>query len=108
MQVRFEFDTSDLAGLDVVAFENLYRIDTITNRQPDEGDDDIPSTQRLVASHADINDKGQTVSIRANDLASDRLATLVQTGAVIGSGISAATIAGIGAYRAIRSRRNMR
>ena len=91
-----------------MAFENLYRIVTITNRQPDEGDDDMLSTQRLVALHADINDKGQTVSIMANDLASDRLATLMQTGAVIGLGISTATIAGIGTYRVIKNRYSRR
>ena len=109
VEVLFEFDASTLAGLDVVAFENLYRIDTVTNRAPDdetiEGDgdgrpDDVPSTQRLIASHADINDESQTVSIRSSDLASDSVASnLVQTGAIVGAGIAAtAAVAGATAY----------
>ena len=116
VEVRFEFDASTLAGLDVVVFENLYRIDTVTNRQPDDnGDDDqapvgdVPSTQRLVATHADINDEGQTVSIRASDLASDQLASdLVQTGAMIGAGLIGIAIAGSIVTYAIRKRHDTR
>ena len=117
VEVLFEFDASTLAGLDVVAFENLYRIDTVTNRTPDDvpidGEDaehheNVPSTQRLVASHADINDKSQTVSIRSSDLASDSIATdLVQTGAIIGAGVMAtAAIAGTTAYAVRRKQQH--
>ena len=113
VEVRFEFDASDLAGLDVVVFENLYRIDTVTNRVPDDDSDeeqapvgDVPSTQRLVATHTDINDEGQTVNIRANDLASDQIASdLVQTGAMIGLGIAVAAAAGGAAYQYNKKRK---
>lgn len=108
VDVLLEFDTTNLAGLDMVVFENLYRIDTVTNLQPDGSDEEIPSTQRLVASHTDINDEGQTISIRVNDLASDQFASLVQTGAAIGLGIRVATIAGVGAYQAIKNRHSRR
>ena len=112
IEVRFEFDASTLAGLDVVVFENLYRIDIVTNRTPGENDDDIDdevlTKQRLVASHADINDEGQTVSIRANGLASDQFASdLVQTGAMIGLGIVGAAAVGGTAY-AINKKRKQR
>ena len=65
---------------------------SVTNRKPGENDDDIDddvlTKQRLVASHADINDEGQTVNIRANGLSSDQIArNLVQTGAMIWLGI---------------------
>ena len=108
VEVRFEFDASDLAGLDIVVFEDLYRIDAVTNRQPDEnGDsDDVPATQRLVASHNDINDDGQTVNIRANDLASDQVASdLVQTGAMIGFGLIVAAAAGGTVYEVRKNRK---
>ena len=108
VQVRFEFDASDLAGLDVVVFEDLYRIDAVTNRQPDESGEgeDVPSTQRLVASHKDINDEGQTVNIRASDLASDQVASdLVQTGAMIGFGIIVAAVVGGTVYEVRKHRR---
>ena len=109
VEVRFEFDASDLAGLDVVVFEDLYRIDAVTSRQPDEnGDsDDVPATQRLVASHKDINDEGQTVNIRANDLASDQIASdLVQTGAMVGGGVLAAAVVGGTIYEIRKRRKN--
>lgn len=103
MNVRFEFDATNLAGIDVVVFEELYRIDTVTNRTPEEEEkNDIPSTQRLVAYHRDINDEGQTVTVRASGLASDQLASdLVQTGAAIGVGVAVAagTIAGMRRYK---------
>lgn len=88
MDVRFEFDATNLTGIDVVVFDKFYRIDTVTNRTPEEEEkNDIPSTQRLVAYYRDINDEGQTVSVRASDLASDLLASdLVQTGAAAGAG----------------------
>ena len=108
VQVRFEFDASDLAGLDVVVFEDLYRIDAVTNRQPDENGEgeDVPSTQRLVASHKDINDEGQTVNIRASDLASDQVASdLVQTGAMIGFGIIVAAVMGGTVYEVRKNRK---
>ena len=113
VEVRFEFDATDLAGLDVVVFENLYRIDTITNRVPGENDDDIDdevtTRQRLVASHADINDEGQTVSIRANGLASDQIASdLVQTGAMVGGGVLGVAVAGMGVAYVIRKLRRNR
>ena len=109
VEVRFEFDASDLAGLDVVVFEDLYRIDAVTSRQPDENGDseDVPSTQRLVASHKDINDEGQTVNIRANDLASDQIASdLVQTGTMIGGGVLAAAVVGGTIYEIRKRRKN--
>ena len=109
VEVRFEFDATDLAGLDVVVFEDLYRIDAVTNRQPDENDDsdDVPATQRLVASHNDINDDGQTVNIRANDLASDQIASdLVQTGTMIGAGLIAAAVVGGVTYAIVRRNRS--
>ena len=43
VDLKFEFDASKLAGKSVVAFENVY------------------NGKELVAVHADINDKGQTV-----------------------------------------------
>ena len=118
VQVLFEFDASTLAGLDIVAFENLYRIDTVTNRQPDENvndddevngqPDDLPATQRLVASHADINDASQTVSVRASGLAADQIANdLVQTGAIVGIGIAAAAAAGGAAYQYNKKRKQI-
>ena len=116
VQVLFEFDASTLAGLDIVAFENLYRIDTVTNRQPDEnvndGDeangqsDDITTAQRLVASHTDINDEGQTVSVRASGLASDQIANdLVQTGVIAGLGLAIAATVGGAAYTINKKRK---
>ena len=116
VQVLFEFDASTLAGLDIVAFENLYRIDTVTNRQPDENvndddevngqPDDLPATQRLVASHADINDASQTVSVRASGLAADQIANdLVQTGAMVGIGIAAAAAVSGAAYQYNKKRK---
>ena len=67
VQVEFTFDTTSLVGMDTVVFEDLYRIDT---------GGEMNGQLRHVASHRDINDDGQTVSIRMSDLASD----LVQTG----------------------------
>ena len=113
VEVRFEFDATDLAGLDVVVFENLYRIDTITNRVPGENDDgiddEVTTRQRLVASHVDINDEGQTVNIRANGLASDQIASdLVQTGAMVGGGVLGVAVAGMGVAYVIRKLRRNR
>ena len=67
VQVEFTFDTTSLVGVDTVVFEELYRIDT---------GGEMNGQLRHVASHCDINDEGQTVSVRLSDLASD----LVQTG----------------------------
>lgn len=62
--------------------------------------------QRLVASHADINDEWQTVSIRANGLASDQLASdLVQTGAIVCLGIIGAAAVGGAAYTINKKRK---
>ena len=47
----FEFDATDLKGKDVVAFEELYKLDENGERVKE------------VAEHADITDKGQTVKI---------------------------------------------
>lgn len=85
---------------------------SVTNRHPGENnddiDDDVLTRQRLIASHADINDEGQTVSIRANGLASDQLASdLVQTGAMIGLSIVGAAAVGGTAY-AINKKRKQR
>lgn len=98
-------------------FENLYRIDTVTNRQPDDNDEvdeqvpvgKTPTRQRLVATHADINDENQTVNIRASGLASDQIASdLVQTGAAVGAGmLGVAAVAGATAY-GIRKKRKAR
>ena len=117
VEVLFEFDASNLAGLDIVVFENLYRIDTVTNRQPDDNDEvdeqapvgKTPTRQRLVATHADINDENQTVNIRASGLASDQIASdLVQTGAAVGAGmLGVAAVAGATAY-GIRKKRKAR
>ena len=93
VQVEFTFDTTSLVGVDTVVFEDLYRIDTggKTNGQ-----------LRHVASHRDINDEGQTVSVRLSDLASD----LVQTGSntIIATVTGGAAIATAVAY-AINKRR---
>ena len=61
------FDTTSLVGIDTVVFEDLYRVDT---------GGEMNGQLRHVAAHRDINDAGQTVSVRLSDLASD----LVQTG----------------------------
>lgn len=108
VQVHFEFDTSSLTGIDVVVFENLYRIGTVTNRTPEEEEkNDIPTTQRLVAYHRDINDEGQTVTVRASGLASDKLASdLVQTGAAIGGGVAVAAVVAAGAIAGMRRYKN--
>ena len=108
MDVRFEFDATNLAGIDVVVFEELYRIDAVTNRTPEEEEkNDIPSTQRLVAYHRDINDEGQTVSVRTSDLSSDWLASdLVQTGAAIGGGVAVAAVVAAGAIAGMRRYKN--
>ena len=47
----FEFDATELKGKDVVAFEELYKLDENGDRVKE------------VAEHADINDKGQTVKV---------------------------------------------
>lgn len=83
---------------------------SVTNRQPGENDDDIYddvlTKQRLVASHADINDDGQTVSIRANGFASDQLISdFVQTGAIVGLGIIGAAAVGGAAYTINKKRK---
>ena len=108
VQVRFELDASSLTGIDVVVFEELYRIDTVMNRTPEEEEkNDIPSTQRLVAYHCDINDEGQTISVRASDLASDWLAIdLVQTGTAIGGGVAVAAVVAAGAIAGMRRYKN--
>ena len=67
VQVEFTFDTTSLVGVDTVVFEDLYRVDT---------GGEMNGQLRHVAAHRDINDAGQTVSVRLSDLASD----LVQTG----------------------------
>ena len=67
VQVEFTFDTTSLVGIDTVVFEDLYRVDT---------GGEMNGQLRHVAAHRDINDAGQTVSVRLSDLASD----LVQTG----------------------------
>ena len=116
VEVRFEFDATNLAGLDVVVFENLYRIDTVTNRQPDDnGDenqapvDDVPTKQRLVATHADINDENQTVSVRAGGLASDQIMTpLIQTGAMVGTGLLGVAAIGGAVTYVVKRKRNGR
>jgi len=48
--VAFTFDTTELVGEELVVFEKLYRTDVITDAN-------------LVASHEDLNDEGQTVSV---------------------------------------------
>lgn len=58
--VTFKFDTTDLAGHDVVAFEKAYDADG-----------------NLWASHEDINDEGQTVRV-------DAPPSLPRTGAAVG------------------------
>ena len=79
VQVEFTFDTTSLVGVDTVVFEDLYRIDT---------GGEMNGQLRHVASHRDINDEGQTVSVRLSDLASD----LVQTGS---NAIVATVVGGI-------------
>ena len=83
---------------------------SVTNRQPSENDDDIDddvlTKQRLVASHADINDEGQTVSTRATGLASDQIASdFVQTGAIVGLGIIGAAAVDGAAYTINKKRK---
>lgn len=108
MDVSFEFDATNLAGIDVVVFEEFYRIDTVTNRTPEEEEkNDVPTTQRLVAYHRDINDEGQTVTVRASGLASDQLeCDLVQTGAAIGGGVAVAAVVAAGAIVGMRRYKN--
>ena len=78
VQVEFTFDTTSLVGMDTVVFEDLYRVDS---------GGEANGQLRHVAAHRDINDEGQTVSVRLSDLASD----LVQTG---GNAIIATAVAG--------------
>ena len=116
VEVLFEFDATNLAGLDVVVFENLYHIDTVTNRQPDDNGDenqapvgDVPTKQRLVATHADINDESQTVNVRASGLASDQIMTpLVQTGAMVGAGLLGVAAIGGAVTYVVKRKRNGR
>ena len=83
---------------------------SVTNRHPGENnddiDDDVLTKQRLVTSHADINDEGQTVSIRTNGLASDQITSnLVQTGVIVGLGIIGAAAVGGTAYTINKKRK---
>lgn len=63
--VSFEFDTSDLAGHDVVAFEEVYGPD---------------NESELLAEHKDINDKDQTVHVQSKPGT-----VLAKTGAAVGA-----------------------
>lgn len=77
-QVEFSFDASGLAGHDLVAFEELYK-------------DGI-----LVATHADINDRAQTVVVEQPPIGS----MFDKTGgnlAPIALGIASIAVAGTGA-----------
>ena len=57
VDMKFTFDASTLNGKSVVVFEELYlRVDT--------DDDGKPDDIKLVAEHKDIQDEGQTVSIK--------------------------------------------
>ena len=49
VEVRFNFDTKDLKGKNIVVFEKLYRVGTETGEET------------LIASHEDLKDEGQTV-----------------------------------------------
>ena len=53
MEIQFTFDASDLSGHSLVAFEKLYIVGEKTGEE--------------IASHEDINDKDQTVSIKTDD-----------------------------------------
>ena len=94
VQVEFTFDSTSLVGVDTVVFEDLYRIDT---------GGEANGQLRHVASHRDINDEGQTVSVRLSDLASD----LVQTGssAVVATVTGGAAVATAVAYAISKRKR---
>ena len=49
-EVEFTFDDTELIGEELVVFEKLYRTEKVTDAN-------------LIASHEDINDEGQTVTI---------------------------------------------
>ena len=53
VEIQFTFDASDLSGHSLVAFEKLYIVGEKTGEE--------------IASHEDINDKDQTVSIKTDD-----------------------------------------
>ena len=55
--VSFTFDSRELGNIDTVVFEKLYiKVDTNGDGKPD--------TEELVATHEDLNDEGQTVTIK--------------------------------------------
>ena len=87
VQVEFTFDSTALVGVDAVAFEDLYRVDT---------GGEANGQLRHVAAHRDINDASQTVSVRLSDLASD----LVQTGsnAIVATAVGSAAVVAAIAY----------
>lgn len=67
VDIEFEFDASALKGREIVVFENLYREDV------------------EIATHADINDKGQTIKVT-------NPSELEKTGAI---GLAAALVGGV-------------
>lgn len=75
LEVSFEFDTSGLDGHDVVAFEVMSCIEAEKVVDEETGEVTEEAVERVVASHEDINDGGQTVRI-----ASEPTGTLDQTG----------------------------
>ncbi|WP_172193297.1 VaFE repeat-containing surface-anchored protein [Actinomyces faecalis] len=84
--VTFAFDTSDLAGRDVVAFEKVFEQGLDTE----------------IASHEDINDEGQTVRVSEPG----KPGRLARTGAAATlAGVSAAGLVGSGVVL-VRRRRN--
>lgn len=54
IQISFTFDSSELAGKELVTFEELY-------------DNSNPDAPVKVAEHKDITDKDQTVSVKAEE-----------------------------------------
>ena len=58
VEIEFEINTKGLEGKELVAYETAYRLDDYK-----KGDDIRGAKKTEVASHRDINDKGQTVKI---------------------------------------------
>lgn len=62
--VTFTFNASALAGKSLVVFENVYDVSGAFVVNPETGEETFDTTiETLVATHEDIDDEGQTVTI---------------------------------------------
>lgn len=98
VDVAFEFDASDLDGHDVVAFEVMTIADTETVTDEESGEETEQETERVVATHEDIDDEGQTVKIRSNPTLLDQTGSNLLAAAGV-CAAAAAVAAGVYAYR---------